>query len=145
MEDVELNTRVNRQSIPRKFVPAAIVGHPWRRRKGVAFVRQYARSAAYYVKLHPHQRESFELKVQALAVLRSWKRNILFVIKTRQFKGFCGSVSWMCTGIMRAGGKLREANDVSISGIEVVRRQLCCRIYTIACYSTRVLPKGDEI
>jgi len=87
MEDVELNTRVNKASLNRLFVPTAHVLHPWRRRKGRDFAKAYAKSVAYYVKLHPEQAPKFALQSVSMTFLRTFKNRAAHAIKTGQFAG----------------------------------------------------------
>lgn len=71
MEDVELNTRVNKARLSRRFVPDALVFHPWRRRKGLRFVNAHARSVAYYVQIHPELAINYTFLAQFIKFLRS--------------------------------------------------------------------------
>lgn len=76
MEDVELNTRINKLNLARRFIPGALVLHPWRRRKGAEFARAYAKSVAHFVRLHPDTAPKFGLLSQLTTMLRSFKHNI---------------------------------------------------------------------
>ncbi len=92
MEDVELNTRVNKLKLARMFVPDAIVFHPWRRRKGSDFARAHAASVAQYVRLHPEAATKFAFHSQVMAFLRSIKRNVFYSIIMRNYTGLMQSI-----------------------------------------------------
>ena len=101
MEDVELNTRVNKASLTRRFVPTAHVLHPWRRRKGRDFAKAYAKSVAYYVKLHPEQAPKFALRSVSIAFLRTFKNRTVHAIKTGQFAGLARQIYLdACSGFL---------------------------------------------
>ena len=87
MEDVELRVRIGKQGLQPRFVPAALVYHPWRRRKGVQFVKSYALSVAFFVSLHPENAHRFSFLMQIKNALRSLKRNIGYAVINRQFCG----------------------------------------------------------
>jgi hypothetical protein len=55
----------------RCFVPDALVFHPWRRRKGFAFVKAHARSVATFVGLHPERAYYFSFTSQFVKSIRS--------------------------------------------------------------------------
>ena len=71
MEDVELRWRLEAggQRIP--FVPEALVHHPWRRRKGRAFLQLKARSIGYCVSKHPARRIEFTTAAQCRHLART--------------------------------------------------------------------------
>ena len=92
MEDVELNTRVFKAMLSRRFVPDAQVLHPWRRRKGRDFAKAYAKSVAYYVKLHPEQAPKFALQSVSMTFLRTFKNRAAHAIKTGQFAGLARQI-----------------------------------------------------
>lgn len=62
MEDVEFRTRLRQQNVPVVFVPGAVVHHPWRRRKGRAFLRTYVRSLDYFLSRHPAEAAPYRLR-----------------------------------------------------------------------------------
>lgn len=53
MEDVDFRTRVIKSGESIKFVPKALVRHPWRERKGLSFWKLYSKSKRYFIKKHP--------------------------------------------------------------------------------------------
>jgi GT2 family glycosyltransferase len=87
MEDVELNLRINKVKLIRKYVPDAQVNHPWRKRKGRGFAKVYAQSVAAFVVLHPEEAARFSLWSQSKNVLRSLKQNIAHSASTGKFQG----------------------------------------------------------
>lgn len=105
MEDVELRARIAKQCLEQRFVPSALVYHPWRRRKGIHFINLHALSVAYYVRLYPENAHQFSYSRQATNAIRSIKRNIFYAIIHRQFRGLfrqnlldCYScfITWRC-------------------------------------------------
>jgi GT2 family glycosyltransferase len=92
MEDVELNTRVNKLTLVRRFVPEALVFHPWRQRKNSQFARVHAESVANYVRLHPEAAFQFTIRSQVTAFLRSTKSNVFYSFKMRIYAGLIRNV-----------------------------------------------------
>jgi GT2 family glycosyltransferase len=92
MEDVELNTRITKQNLARKFVPNAVVLHPWRRHKGFKFLQSHSESVANYVTLHPEAAMRFSLDQQFLKILRSCKKSIEFSISSKQYRGLARQI-----------------------------------------------------
>lgn len=76
MEDVDFRTRLLKQKIPFVFVPDAEVGHPWRPRKGRAFVRVYARSVEFFLTRHPDQAAPYRLPALARRLVGQAWRNM---------------------------------------------------------------------
>jgi GT2 family glycosyltransferase len=76
MEDVELNTRVNKQALQRAFVNKALVLHPWRRRKGKTFIQSYAQSVRHFAMLHPEKIPQFTANGVELRLLRMFKHSV---------------------------------------------------------------------
>jgi GT2 family glycosyltransferase len=87
MEDVELNLRVDKKQLARVFIPEALVLHPWRRRKGSKFAKDYASSVAKYVSLHPEMASIFSATSQVLCILRSLKRNLGWAFSNKTIDG----------------------------------------------------------
>jgi GT2 family glycosyltransferase len=87
MEDVDLRVRIGKQGLEPRFVPAALVYHPWRHRKGIQFIKSHALSVACFVKLHPENAHRFSSLMQIKNALRSFKHNIGYAIVHRQFRG----------------------------------------------------------
>ncbi|TWU59566.1 GalNAc(5)-diNAcBac-PP-undecaprenol beta-1,3-glucosyltransferase [Crateriforma conspicua] len=85
MEDVELNYRVNQMQIARTFISDAVVLHPWRREKDIAFRKQQAQSIAYYVGLHPELRRNYSLFAMVKGLLRYILRSML--PRFRRYRG----------------------------------------------------------
>ena len=92
MEDVELNTRINKLTLVRRFVPEALVFHPWRQRKKSQFARVHAESVANYVRLHPEAAFNFTIRSHVTAFLRSTKRNVFYSFKMRIYTGLIRNV-----------------------------------------------------
>lgn len=87
MEDVDLRTRLSIINTQISFVSQAIVLHPWRLRKGFAFVKLHSRSVAYYIRLHPFINHQFTPLQQWLKSLRSLKHAIAFSLAHGIIKG----------------------------------------------------------
>lgn len=63
MEDVDLHFRIRKNGLVPKFVPDAVVEHPWRTNGGIDYVRKRATSLKYFLGKHPQTEPMF---------LRSW-------------------------------------------------------------------------
>ena len=87
MEDVELNLRVNKAGLRRKFVPDAAVFHPWRQQKGWEFVRSHTASVGKFVSLHPEQASRFSFGMQLMKAARSFKQNICQAVLSGRYQG----------------------------------------------------------
>jgi GT2 family glycosyltransferase len=96
MEDVELNVRVNKAGLIRKFVDDAVVLHPWRLRKGFKFVQAYSSSVAKFVSLHPESAGRFSLPRQVVNVARSVKRNVGLSLMTGLIAGMPRQICLDC-------------------------------------------------
>jgi GT2 family glycosyltransferase len=96
MEDVELNVRVNKAGLVRKFLNEAVVLHPWRLRKGCKFVQAHSGSVAKFVSLHPEFAVRFSLPRQAVNFARSVKRNIKLVLVTGLIAGMPRQIALDC-------------------------------------------------
>jgi glycosyltransferase involved in cell wall biosynthesis len=92
MEDIELDTRVNKSRLVRFFVPEATVFHPWRRRKGLQFARIHAASVANYVRLHPDAAFKFSFRSQLTSLIRSTKRYIFYSFKNHTYAGLIRNI-----------------------------------------------------
>jgi len=66
MEDMELYLRVKKAKLSCSFVPNAVVLHPWRKRRGISFVKAHARSVANFVRLHPEQASRYSFVKQCI-------------------------------------------------------------------------------
>jgi GT2 family glycosyltransferase len=64
MEDMDLHERLKKAGHPVRFVPAALVRHPWRLRRGTDYSRLHIASVARYVGKHPAVRGHFGCAVQ---------------------------------------------------------------------------------
>jgi GT2 family glycosyltransferase len=76
MEDVDLRTRLIKSGKRIQFVPEALVLHPWRRKKGMAFWRLHSRSRAYYIAKHPETAEAISLRLLGLELGRKLLRQL---------------------------------------------------------------------
>lgn len=59
MEDVDLHYRIRQNEFPIKFVQDAVVEHPWRRKGGISYSRNLAKSLAYFISKHPQSEPIF--------------------------------------------------------------------------------------
>jgi GT2 family glycosyltransferase len=66
MEDVDLNTRLLKEGKQIKFVPSALVFHPWRLKRGIAFWKLHSESRVYFAAKHPEKAK--EISLTSLAV-----------------------------------------------------------------------------
>lgn len=57
MEDMDLHFRLKKAGIITIFNPKALVFHPWRPRKGMAYAKLHSSSVAYFILKHPEQRD----------------------------------------------------------------------------------------
>lgn len=87
MEDVELNTRIDKAGIKKKFLYDATVLHPWRRRNGTNFIRQHSLSVAKFVSLHPDSVSHFTLYIQLVKLFRLLSQNICLAFSTGIYNG----------------------------------------------------------
>ncbi|HVU25305.1 MAG TPA: glycosyltransferase [Opitutus sp.] len=87
MEDVELRQRLRERGIESVFVPDALVHHPWRRRKGRAFLRQYAASVDHYLTRHPGQAGFFTIRRSLRNLAGSLARLGREAIRQRRMRG----------------------------------------------------------
>lgn len=104
MEDVELNRRINKAGLRRKFVASAEVRHAWRQRKGRCFLRAKAGSIAAYVSLHPEVAKAFATPVLFLNLLRSFKATFATAIAIRSIRGLPRQI---CLEVYAAGATWR--------------------------------------
>ena len=74
MEDVELRVRLKKLGFAPTFVREALIEHPWRRRKGLPFLRAHARSVDYFARKHPDEAGLFapasQLRILAARIAR---------------------------------------------------------------------------
>lgn len=92
MEDVELHTRMKKRLISPLFVSEAVVLHPWRRRKGLEFIRIHAASYVYYRKLHPVAASHSRIPSLFISLLRSFKKNTMLAIAYKNCHGLTRQV-----------------------------------------------------
>lgn len=85
MEDMDLHERLKEAGHTAKFVPAALVRHPWRVRRGRAFNRLHTASVARFVAMHPGQRAHFACGVQLRGFARRAARGAAQAL--REFGG----------------------------------------------------------
>jgi GT2 family glycosyltransferase len=81
LEDIDFQLRAVATSGQIKFVTEATVKHPWRRMRGVSFVRAQANSIRYFIQKHPRSRTNFSrltfLKRACRALLFALPRNLV--------------------------------------------------------------------
>jgi GT2 family glycosyltransferase len=70
MEDVDLRTRLLKAGKEIQFVPAALVFHPWRPRRGIQHIRLANASTVYFVRKHSEQRQNFSFGKLSLGLVR---------------------------------------------------------------------------
>ena len=87
MEDVELHTRIKKRLISPLFVHNAVVLHPWRRRKGLNFIRTHLASYVYYMKLHPGAARQSTILSLLISFLRSFKKNTMLAFTYKNCHG----------------------------------------------------------
>ena len=61
MEDMDMRTRLIKAGRTIKFVPGALVLHPWRLKKGFAFWKLHSQSRVYFINKHPETANSISL------------------------------------------------------------------------------------
>ena len=96
MEDVELNLRINKAGLMRKFESDAAVLHPWRMQKGWKFARAHSASVAKFVSLHPEQAARYSLLSQFMKVIRSTKHILSEAVATGRYQGVTRKISLYC-------------------------------------------------
>jgi len=87
MEDMEFYLRIKKVPLISKFIPNAVVLHPWRKKRGLKFVKEHARSVATFVRLHPEQASRYSFASQLINSLRSIKNLLSDLTSSRQFSG----------------------------------------------------------
>lgn len=87
MEDVEFFARIKKCGLDCKFVPNALVLHPWRYRKGYNFTVMHAKCVAKFVKLHPEYVSRFSLLSQATSIFRIIKIDLVRSISSGLYRG----------------------------------------------------------
>lgn len=88
MEDVELRLRLRERGERFKFVPEALVYHPWRKRKGVRAMRQHAEAVDYLLTKHPAEAAKFSVSLIVRQLLANLRRVTVEAIRT------CGGRGW---------------------------------------------------
>jgi GT2 family glycosyltransferase len=87
MEDVEFFARIKKCGLNCKFVPNALVLHPWRYRKGYEFTFIHAKCVAKFVNLHPEYVTRFSLLSQITSILRIVKIDLIRSISSGLYRG----------------------------------------------------------
>ena len=111
MEDVDLNIRVNKSGIKRKFVPDAVVFHPWRRHKGWKFVLAHSASVGKFVSLHPEQASSFNFVMSLLRAVRSFKQILSQAILSGKYHGVARKISLDCFHCAMAWNAVKKIDN----------------------------------
>ena len=111
MEDVDLNIRVNKSGIKRKFVPDAVVFHPWRRHKGWKFVLAHSASVGKFVSLHPEQASSFNFVMSLLRAVRSFKQILSQAILSGKYHGVARKLSLDCFHCAMAWNAVKKIDN----------------------------------
>ncbi len=100
MEDVDFHWRLKLSNTPVCFAEEAVVGHPWRVRKGFKHIWKIAEATHYYVKKFPEKKKEFS----SLAVFKIGLRRLCI-----------DGIDNLCSGRWR--GLFREAAMVSFASI----------------------------
>lgn len=87
MEDVELRTRIFKHNLKHSFISDALVLHPWRRRKGLRYIKEHAKSVGFFTSLHPEFSSRFSISAQVISLLRSLKKNLEYSFSEKRFSG----------------------------------------------------------
>ena len=108
MEDVELNLRINKSGLKRKYVSDAIVYHPWRRQKGLQFVRAHSASVEKFVSLHPEQASRYSFVAQLTKSARLFKQTLYLAVLSGKYQGFFRKISLYCLSCAMAWKATRK-------------------------------------
>jgi GT2 family glycosyltransferase len=76
MEDVDFRTRLQKAEKAIKFIPEALVLHPWRLKKGYSFWKLHSQSRLYYISKHSEFADSVCLKSLGLDLARKLLRQL---------------------------------------------------------------------
>jgi GT2 family glycosyltransferase len=87
MEDTDLRTRLLKANKVIKFVPGALVLHPWRLKKGLAFWKLHSRSRVYFANKHPEMADSISLISLGLDLTRILVKQIPRIAWTHRGRG----------------------------------------------------------
>jgi GT2 family glycosyltransferase len=66
LEDIDLRTRLGKSGKRFKFVPSALVLHPWRPKRGFAFCKFQSQTMAYFIKKHPEAADKVSFKTLSI-------------------------------------------------------------------------------
>lgn len=92
MEDVEFRKRIEKAGLRITYVPKAIVHHPWRRRKGVDFLKAKAKSVAICTDLHPEMHTDFSLKKVLVKTLITIKSSLAYSARSGNIRGLARQI-----------------------------------------------------
>lgn len=70
MEDTDLHVRLLKAGKVIKFVPEALVLHPWRQSRGISFCKLHSKSRGYFVAKHPETAGTVSLKSLSIDLAR---------------------------------------------------------------------------
>jgi GT2 family glycosyltransferase len=70
MEDVDFRTRLLKAGKTFKFIPSALVLHPWQMKKGFPFLKLHSQSRGYFISKHPEAADSVSIKSLGLDLVR---------------------------------------------------------------------------
>jgi len=94
MEDVDFRTRLNKAGRTIHFVPAALVLHPWRLKRGREFCKLSSRSMEYFIVKHPEMAKSISLKFLVINLARKFIKQIPPVVLACRGRGLWREV-WL--------------------------------------------------
>ncbi len=96
MEDIDLHHRLGLQGVQTVFVPRALVGHPWRIRKGLRHLRQIAKSIRYFTDKYPEKRQQFRTLSQLANMAKRLLRTIFTHPREGRFRGLLREIVLLC-------------------------------------------------
>jgi len=91
MEDVDLKYRIDTKGVKTLFVPEAVVTHPWRRSRGVVFLKKHQKSDFYFWAKHKNLAPASLFKYYGYRGLRSLLKVTL-----------PGAIKYRCRGLKAA-------------------------------------------
>jgi GT2 family glycosyltransferase len=89
MEDVDFRTRLLKARKTIKFIPKALVLHPWRLKKGFLFWKLYSKSWGYFISKHPETAKNISLTSLGVDLARKLIRQLPPVTFTCRGRGLC--------------------------------------------------------
>ncbi|MGI4751474.1 MAG: glycosyltransferase family 2 protein [Janthinobacterium lividum] len=89
MEDVELNYRINRLGLAKKFLEKAYVIHPWRLQSNIwKITLNRFQSTLYFLRKHPEKKQEINYRYYLIAFYHSLIKNTFRNALKYRFRGF---------------------------------------------------------